>query len=127
MTKTTKRFNKGDLVTLFGSWDNKGTVYYRHAIIYACGTKRMTLTCAFTGDELGRDFYPLSDYVMPRQSEEETVAYALQLAESFLVREHAHLQRCLTSSTCTGYLNAIQRNIDALHEPRVKHYIYGGE
>lgn len=127
MTKTTKRFNKGDLVTLFGNWDRKGTAYYRHAIVYACGTKRMTLTCAVSGDELGHDFYPLTEYVVPRQSEEQTIAYALQLAESFLIKERAHLQRCLTSSSNTAYLKVIQRDIDELHEPRVKHYIEGGE
>lgn len=128
MPKTTKRFTKGDAVTLFGNWDRKGTASYRHAIVYACGPKRMTLTCAETGDELGRNFSPLSEYVVPRRSEEETVAHALQLAALFLDREREHLQRCIARyPEQVGYVAAIQRELEALHEPRVKRYIDGGE
>ena len=128
MSKTQKRFAKGDTVTLFGDWDRRGSVYYRHAVVYACGPKRMTLTCQETGDELGRNFDTHYALVTPRMTEAEAVAHALQLAALLLESEREHFQRCLLRhSTDTGYCASIQRSLDALHEPRAKRYIDGGE
>ena len=55
----TKAFKKGDEVTLIGSWDSKGTIWVREAIVGSCGTKRMALMDAETGACLGRNFEPV--------------------------------------------------------------------
>lgn len=128
MSKTQKRFAKGDTVTLFGDWDRKGTAWYRHAVVYACGPKRMTLTCAATGDELGRNFDPRHALVTPRMTEAEAVAHALQLAALLLEQEREHIRdRIARFSTDSRFVEVMQRQFDALHEPRAKRYIDGGE
>lgn len=54
-----KAFKKGDAVTYLASWDNKGTVAYRHAVVHSCGSKQMILTDAVSGQEIGRHFAPV--------------------------------------------------------------------
>ena len=51
-----KYYKKGQLVTVIKSWDDKGTMYIRDAVVHSCGLKRLILTDANTGEEFG-DWY----------------------------------------------------------------------
>jgi predicted RNase H-like HicB family nuclease len=53
----TKAFTKGQKVHYIARWDGvQFTV--RTAIVYSCGKKRMVLTDAVSGKEMGRNFNP---------------------------------------------------------------------
>lgn len=125
----TKAFNKGDEVTYISDWDRKGTVFFRHAIVYSCGKKQMVLTDAETGEEMGRHFRPYraetgNAGTFARMTDDEAAAAALALAENILARETAHFERCLQNDTAgEGYKNAIRKSMAQLHEPRSA--IYG--
>lgn len=111
-----KAFTKGDAVTLLRSWDNKGTVTYTDAIVYSCGAKRMVITCAATGRELGRQFAPVRGSldnvgsfnwqgVFPRMTEEQAVEACLEAGAKVVEavrRNYAHRSDILAN----------------LHEPR---------
>lgn len=125
-----KAFNKGDLVTLIGSWDNKGTVSYRDAIVHSCGKKQMVLTCATTGEELGRHYAPARGSldkvtgfnwlgVWPRQSREEAEALCLEAGALVIkaVREHL-AERRVRYADDKKFLAALDREEAQLHEPR---------
>lgn len=121
--KMTKAFNKGDLVTYIADWDRKGTVYFRHAVVYSCGKKQMVLTDAETGEEMGRHFAPVRGEdgacgTFPRMTDEDARAACLKAAERILERERAHYERCLAAGNGADYDAAIRRNIEALHDPR---------
>ena len=125
----TKAFNKGDEVTYINDWDRKGTTYFRHAIVYSCGKKRMVLTDAETGEEIGRHFTPARAEIggsgaFACMTDAEATAAALALAENILISETAHLERCLqfNDTAGEGYKNAIRKSIAALHEPRAANY-----
>lgn len=123
-----KAFNKGDEVTYINDWDRKGTVSFRHAVVYSCGKKQMVLTDAETGEEIGRHFRPERAEIgdagtFARMTDAEATAAALALADNIIVRETAHFERCLQNETAgEGYKNAIRRNLAALHEPRAASY-----
>jgi hypothetical protein len=123
-----KAFTKGQEVTILASWDNKGTVYYRDAIVHSCGQKQMVLTSAHTGEELGRHFRPvLGDIeqarafwlgVFPRMTEEQAVASCLRAAGLVLKTERTFLaERKAKYSHNTGYIRCIEKDEAALHEP----------
>jgi len=124
----TKAFNKGDEVTYISDWDRKGTVYFRHAVVYSCGEKQMVLTDAETGEEMGRHFDPVRAEIgdagtFARMTDAEAAAAALFLADSILIRETLHYHRCLQNETAgEAYKNAIRRDLVALHEPRAASY-----
>lgn len=120
-----KAFTKGQEVTIVKDWDRKGTVSYRHGVVHSCGNKQMVIFDPIKGDEIGRHFQPsIGDEerggVFPRMTDEETVAFGLRVAEAILRRERSHFARCLRNEESgSGYLNAIRKDLDALHEPRV--------
>jgi hypothetical protein len=119
-------FKKGDLVTYISDWDRKGTVTYRSAIVHSCGKKQMVLTCADSGEEMGRFFKPVRAEkgqfgTFPRLTEEQAVEYGLAAAQGLLQYERERCETILAgpSARCdSGYRAAIQKNLDALHEPR---------
>lgn len=121
-----KAFAKGQEVTYIADWDHKGTVYFRHAVVYSCGMKQMVLTDAETGVEMGRHFSPQVGEIVgtfPRMSDDEARAACLRAAEVLLAKERAHFaQRLSVWGDDPGYAAAIQRNLDALHEPRATSY-----
>lgn len=120
-----KAFTKGQPVTYISDWDRKGTVSFRHAIVYSCGAKQMVLTDAETGEEMGRNFRPaVGTHVgtFPRMSDDEARAACLAAAEVILAYERASFARCLSQGHGENYDAAIRKNIAALHEPRaVRH------
>lgn len=54
-------FKKGQEVTIIRKWSRDCTTYAQKAIVYSCGKKQMILTCAITGEELGRNFLPKAE------------------------------------------------------------------
>lgn len=126
-----KAFNKGDQVTLIGSWDNKGTVFYRNAVVHSCGKKQMVLTCATTGEELGRHYRPergalekVTGFnwvgVWPRLSREEAEALCLEVGALVVKanREHLAERRIRFADAEPGYFAALDKSEAELHEPR---------
>lgn len=126
-----KAFKKGDLVTIIGNWDSKGTAYFQHAIVHSCGTKRMVLTSEASGEELGRNFLPVeaTDVVVTnetvgrsltfkRLSDEEATALCLEMGANVIKYETEHFDRCVARSESVHYQAAIERSRAQLHEPR---------
>ena len=126
-------FKKGDLVTVLGTWDRKGTVWYQHAIVYSCGLKRMILTNAATGEELGGDFRnPKVGNVkeasgnggnwygvFPRMSDVEAEAVCIEAGALMLTAYNAHYDTCIErNGENMRYIKAIQKERAGLHEPR---------
>ena len=123
----TKAFNKGDAVTYISDWDRKGSTYYRHAVIYSCGTKRVVLTDAETGEEIGRHFRPERAVVgaagiFARLTDAEAIAAAIALAQNIITDETARYERCLQIDASEGYKNAIRKDLAALHAPDATSY-----
>lgn len=116
-------FKKSDKVTIFGNWDRKGEVFFRHCVVYSCGKKQMILADAETGEVVGRHFKPVKAEgvefgVRPAMSDEEAAALCLEIAAAFLVRERAHLEDCIARNAGEGgYVRAMQASIAALHAP----------
>lgn len=141
-----KAFKKGDIVTLIADWDRKGTVTFRHAVVYSCGKKRMVLTCAKTGEEIGRNFRPEKGsvtnqitelvpgnggmkYLKPAggvfdgMTDEAAEALGLTIAAELLAHERQHYaERLQRWGSDASYAASIQKDIDALHEPRALDY-----
>ena len=130
--RMSKAFNKGDQVTLIGSWDNKGTVFYRDAVVHSCGKKQMVLTCAATGEELGRHYAPVCGDlakvtsfnwigVWPRLSREEAETLCLEAGALVVKAEREHLadRRERFADASPGYFAALDKAEAELHEPRV--------
>ncbi len=124
-----KAFKKGDLVTRIASWDDKGTFYFIHAVVYSCGKKQMVLTDADNGNEMGRHFSPAlgemsarkygGGNTFPRMTNEEAEAACIELAGRLVTEEKARLIEGRDRDGMTeGYKKAMQKNIDGLHEPR---------
>jgi len=126
----TKAFTKGDLVHYVSDWDRKGTVTIRAAIVHSCGKKQMVLTDAETGEEMGRHFKPVraergNGGTYPRLDADEIEAIAYEVAENILAAERARLTHChdvVGATAGQGYRDAIKKDLDALHEPRVEYY-----
>jgi hypothetical protein len=134
-----RAFTKGQLVTLFTSWDGKGTVAYRHAIVHSCGTKRMVLTDAESGEEIGRAFPPVvgsQDAVLgfygetfPRMTDREAEVVALQLGATLVAYRRAMIESQIERSLQgpafqydDEYRSALTQKLAVLHEPRVIAY-----
>jgi hypothetical protein len=120
-----KAFTKGQEVTQIADWDRKGTVTFRHAVVYSCGAKQMVLTDAETGEEMGRNFRPVVGEVcgtFPRMTDEEARAACLRAAEAILDYERAHYNRCLSGGHSEAYNASVRKDLAALHEPRAISY-----
>lgn len=120
-------FKKGQAVTEISDWDRKGTVTFRHAVVYSCGKKQMVLTDAETGAEMGRHFRPeigndVSGGTFPRMTDDEAVAMGLKIAAAIQQYQREHFARCLAGGHGEGYNRAIQKDIDALHDLRAVSY-----
>jgi hypothetical protein len=124
-------FNKGDKVTYITSWDNKGTVVYRDAIVHSCDKKQMILIDPETLEEMGRLFKPAVGFDLrntregtyPRMTEAEAITECLRLG-ALIVQEQTHrFNSCITANEAnTPYINAIKRELSELHEPRAMSY-----
>lgn len=128
-----KSFKKGQEVTYFVNYDRRGTVAYRHAIVYSCGAKRMVLTDAVTGKEMGRNYDPFlgrmnSETIgntiyspggtFPRVSDEEAEAMCLHMGAEIVRQEQEQFAHCLSLGWGEGYDRSIRKQIEQLHEPR---------
>lgn len=129
-----KAFKKGEMVTHFGDWDRKGTVYFRQAVVYSCGKKEMILTDKTTGEELGRFFKPVEatgNELGTRKvmSDDDAKSLGLDLAIEVIKKEVAHLHNCINrygnaagNAANDGYVKAIEKDLDAIHNPRCDSY-----
>jgi hypothetical protein len=119
-----KAFKKGDLVTHIQTWNRTGTCTFQHAVVYSCGKKQMVLTCAATGEEMGRHYAPQlgNEFggTFPRMTDDEARKAALDAAAEHIVAEREHFFRMIerNSDAGEGYLNAMNEGVEALHEPR---------
>ena len=126
-----KAFKKGDRVTRICDWDGRGTVAIREAIVHSCGAKRLILTDAESGEEIGRNFRPVrsdpservsrwgGDLIFPMLPREEAITIALESGALIAANEKASGELKLkNNSDQTGYCNAIRSMIADLHEPR---------
>jgi hypothetical protein len=135
--KMAKAFTKGQEVTYISDWDRKGTVTFRHAVVYSCGAKQMVLTDAETGEEMGRHFRPaigslevvaqgnlraMPGGTFPRMTDEEAVEAGLKIAAAIQAYERELFARCLAAGNGESYNRAIQKDIDSLHDLRVVRY-----
>ena len=128
-------FKKGQEVTYICSWDNKGTVYFQHAVVYSCGKKQMVLTDAVSGVEMGRHYAPevgdvatVSGFnwgaTFPRLTDAEAEVLCLQLGARIVEinREQYTVRADGTwGQKDKGYRAAMLKDIAELHEPRAMH------
>lgn len=124
-----KTFTKGEQVTLISSWDNKGTVTFRDAVVYSCGKKQMVLTDAVSGEEIGRHFVPergsldtVSAFnwqgVWPRLDRAQAEALCLEAGAKIVAAVREGLQqRRERWPDDAGYLAALAKTETELHEP----------
>lgn len=132
-----KAFTKGQEVTYIADWNRKGTVTFRHAVVYSCGAKQMVLTDAETGEEMGRHFSPkvgsletviengcyrMAGGTFPRMTDEQAVEAGLKVAAAIQAYEREHFARCLAGGHGESYNAAIQKSIAALHDLRAISY-----
>lgn len=120
MTKT-RAFKKGQPVTEISDWDQKGTVGYRHAVVYSCGAKQMVLTCATTGAELGNHFRPeVATFgqlgTFPRMTDDEAIAACLAAGAAVLTKTRERIAHCRTNDAYSPA--GLDQTEAALHEPR---------
>lgn len=117
----TAAFKKAQAVTYIADWDHKGTVTFRHAIVYSCGKKQMVLTDAATGEEMGRHFAPELGSLtgtFPRMTDDEARAACLKAAEAILEDQRARYAACLARGHGDAYNASIRKDLAKLHEPR---------
>lgn len=132
-----KAFTKNQHVTLISDWDRKGTVTFRHAVVYACGAKRMILTDPETGNEIGRNFRPavgklenslvngcyyMPGGTFPRMTDEQAIEAGLKVAAAIQQYEREHFARCLAGGHGESYDASIRKGIAELHDLRVIPY-----
>lgn len=126
-------FKKGQLVTVLGTWDGKGTVFYQQAIVYSCGKKQMVLTDEATGEELGARFYNprIGDVseargngghwqgVFPRMSDAEAELLCLEAGALMLIAYNEHFDfRIKQWGSNLQYKASMEKSRAELHEPR---------
>lgn len=122
----TKDFTKGQAVTHFSSWDDKGTISYRQCVVHSCGQHQMVLIDAKTGECVGRHFSPAAATgddlgTRPALSDADAQALALQLGGAYLIRQKAFFEGRIAFynyGESDGYTKSIRKSIAALHEPR---------
>jgi hypothetical protein len=95
MNTETRKFKKGHLVTIVGSWNQFGTVYVRDFVVTSWGKKQATLVRTDDGSNAefrvytGADAYPVqgirSQRIMATADYSDTLA--MQIAEEFIVDE----------------------------------------
>ncbi len=132
-------FKKGESVIHISLWNRAGHFVFERATVQACGAKRMILLSERTGSVMGRDFCPLvgfksihndieawaakdgrpfhhvcSNGTFKDMSDEEAVNFCLKLSAEWIAADLERLEACKASSTHIGYINAIQKEIDAL-------------
>lgn len=122
-----KAFKKGDRVTHFGSWDDRGTMYYTDAVVMSCGPKRMTLVCEATGAMMGRDFRPavgtLSDActhngaTLLRLMDRDAQAFGLSAATEYIRHKLADAEMRVKLPAYS--MQTVKSRTSELHEPRV--------
>ena len=127
-------FTKGQAVTLFGSWDNFGTVRVVNLTVHSCGKKQMVLVDERGAKFEGRHFMPrvqqqdwaLGCQVHPRMTADDAHAHALAMGAAIVEHERARYERLIAihHDAGRGYLDAMRADIARLHEPRV--YVDGG-
>lgn len=122
-----KAFKKGDLVTRIIDWDHKGTVVYCHAVVYSCGNKQMVLTCAETGEELGRNFAPTMGTperggVFPRMTDEAAMEMGLAMATRVAADLTARLTASLNGNHGAAYEAEVRKALAEDRTPRVTTY-----
>lgn len=125
-----KAYKKNDEVTYIADWDEKGTFYYRHAIVHSCGNVQMVLTDAESGKEMGRHFDPTIGLVrntwrgtFPRMTDEKAEKLCLSIAADRLTERRATYTRLAAiEDSSAGYKKAMLASIDELHEPRAIRY-----
>ncbi len=128
---TQKAFKKGDRVTRIFDWDGKGTIAIREAIVYSCGMKRMVLTDAVTGDEIGREFRPEradladratrwgADLTFPALDRDEAIVIALESGVAVAASVRAGCEKRIRQETGNeGFVKAMEQKIANLHEAR---------
>ena len=119
MATTTKRFTKGDAVTVIRSWDGNGTYTFEHSTIYSCGKVQMVLTDSegFRGERV----YANDPSIVARGTDAEMVAQGVSRAVKFLEDKTAQYERRIAYGVEHGpenYNNAIREDLAALHAPR---------
>lgn len=130
---TTRAFVKGQPVTYFGSYDDKGTIRVIDLVVYSCGAKQMVLAHP-NGDKFaGANFLPQvvqsleptpshhTPEVWPRMTAEAAEAHALEMGARFVEGQREHFRNCREryATAGPGYLKSIAIDEAALHEPRV--------
>lgn len=121
-------FKKGDLVTHFGTWDNRGTIWFRQCRVYSCGHKVMILTDVKSGEEIGREFRPVKASGLElgtyeAMTDKEAESFCLPLGQAYIDQQRFHFQRCIEGNLTSrfsseSYREAMQKLSDELHEPR---------
>jgi hypothetical protein len=92
-----RAFTKGDRVFHLDEADREGGAFYAEAIVYSCGNKRMVLTCADTGRELGRNYAPaVAEFgtvgTIPATTIEQRDAHGLEISRRLIARAHAGVE-----------------------------------
>lgn len=136
-------FRKGQLVTVFFNFDRNGSVKVVNLVVHSCGKKQMILVDEAGVKFQGHNFYPTeiqypvngmnadlfasaAHVVKPRMTDDEATSFALTLGAQFAQTERETLERTIARYTARegvnldrGYLNAMNRKIAEIHEPRV--------
>lgn len=89
-----KEFKKGDRVFYLAIASQEGGAFYEDAIVYSCGNKRMVLTCARTGRELGRNYAPEraefgAEGTIPATTTEARDAHGTEISRRAIAQCHA--------------------------------------
>lgn len=125
-----EKFKKNDKVAIIGSWDGKGTVSIRRVVVHSWGAKIAKFADTITGEmvkyQVWVDRPTYGSRIVADASDAELFAIALELAEVVLADRRAHYANCLSRGHGEGYNRAIQKDLDALHEPRAEfhHVLY---
>lgn len=111
-----KQFIKGQKVTYFGPWNNKGVVSYTHAIVHSCGNKQMILVCEATGNEMGRHFSPRAGEpggsgTFPRVSDSATKLHGFKLARDFKEKRISSLESYIAKSDNPYYIKSVREEL----------------
>lgn len=125
-------FTKGQEVTLFVNWDNKGTVRIVHLTVHSCGKKQMILHDDNGEKFEGRLFRPTEAQiqfgkVLPRVADAEATEIAHQIGAEIVAFQRAEITRAIETcrhSAIHPYVVHMKKELDLLHEPRA--FFYAG-
>lgn len=123
------KFKPGTPVWFVANWDWKGTVRIRPCFIKSCGKKHIHLLEAATGSPIEQRIYAehvnahaYSDRLYPRTETflGQGEVLGLAVARQMLEYEREHLNNGIANYHGeSGYIQAVRKKIQALHEPRV--------